>query len=101
MRGAESYLAQLPPAAARDNVARTNIISYENLIVFHATAINDIDCISRLLVEFANENNGWTTEDLGLPEGEPIDDDGGNDDQDEEEEVDGFVEDESYFEPNF
>jgi hypothetical protein len=101
MREAESYLAQLPPAAARDNVARTNIMSYENLIAFYATAINDIDCISRLLVEFANENNGWTTEDLGLPEGEPVDDDDGNDDEDEEEEVYGFVEDEPYFEPNF
>jgi hypothetical protein len=101
MREAESYLAQLLLAATRDNISRTNILSYENNIAFHATAIEDIDRISRLLVEFANENNGWTTEDLGLPEGEPVDDDDGNDDEDEEEEVYGFVEDEPYFEPNF
>jgi hypothetical protein len=93
MREAESYLAQLRLAATRDNISRTNILSYENNIAFHATAIEDIDRISRLLVEFANENNGWTTEDLGLPEGEPVDDDDGNDDEDEDE-------DEPYFEPN-
>ena len=98
MRGAVSYLAQLPPATAHDNIGMTNIMSYKNIIAFYETAIEDIDCISQLLVEFANENNGWTIEDLGLPEGEPIDDDGGNDDEDEEE-IEGYAEDDSWFEP--
>ena len=98
MRESVLYLAQLPPAAAHDDVGMTNIISYQNIIAFCKQTIKDIDCISKLLVEFANENNGWTIEDLGLPEGEPIDEDIGNDDEDEEE-VYGYAEDDSWYEP--
>jgi hypothetical protein len=98
MRNAAEYLAQHSNEwESNDVVGMSNIISYQNIIAFYEQTIEDIDCSSKLLVEFANENNGWTIEDLGLPEGEPTDEDGGNDDEDEEEE-EGHTENDSWFE---
>ena len=91
------HLAHLPTAAEHNIIGMSNIVSYQNNIAFYEQTIEDIDCISKLLVEFANENNGWTIEDLGLQEGEPTNDDGGNDDEgkEEEEEEEGCTGDDS------
>ena len=60
--------------------------SYQKIILFSEQAIKDTDLISELLIEFVKKN-GWdpesyhTTEELGLPKGEPIKDDGGINDE--------------------
>jgi hypothetical protein len=80
--GAEEYLAELPDVDS--NVGRSNINAYRDHIAFYAHAIADIDRISRILVDLANENRLWTTADLGLPAGEPADDNDGNESDDDD-----------------
>ena len=89
--GAEEYLAQLP--VVDSDVGRVNINAYGDLIAFYAHAIADINRISRLLVDLANENHRWTTADLGLP----VDD--GTDSEDELSSVNAFHSDETWSSP--
>ena len=64
----------------------TNYDAYQNITGGYEKTLEDINSISKLLVEFANENNGWNIEDLGLPEYEQNDEDGDNEDEGNEEE---------------
>ena len=57
-----------------------NYNTYDRIIYGYKQSVEDIDNISKLLVEFANENNGWNIEDLGLPEYKHNDEDGDNED---------------------
>ena len=86
IRESSLCLAQFPGTAKHGTIAMTNHISYQNNIAFYEQTIDDIDCISKLLVEFANENNGWTIEDLGLPECEHNNEDSTNIDKGDKEE---------------
>ena len=53
----------------------------QNIIGGYEKTLEDINSISKLLVEFANENNGWNIEDLGLLEYEQNDENGDNEDE--------------------
>ena len=90
LRYAKEYLAEhLDEWESNGAICFLSLSLYRTIILFSEQAIEDIDLISELLIEFVR-NNGWdpesyhTIEGLGLPEGEPIHDDGGIDDEDEE-----------------